>query len=531
MADNENRKDSTKRITRRDILKGFGAVPFLGALAYDFWKSKILGKVNDKDFQIDLGINDRPSVRPEAAVKNSGQLVKIGIAGIGGRGPDLFKALGFVPKDWYKEQLKLAEKKDQAAIRRLQTFRNQEILNVQVNGICDVFDLHAEKGLDIARNGIQPNGEQANNNNVKRYRTYNEMAASPEIDAVIIATPDFHHATMTIDAVNEGKHVYCEKAMTLTEAELNKVYKVVKNSNIVFQLGHQNSKNETFKQAKEIIEKGILGKVTLIETTTNRNSKDGAWIRHLNPDGTLKPGSSETIDWEQWLGNTEKIPFSLERFYGWARWFAYDTGLGGQLFSHEIDSVNQIMGFAIPKTVASSGGIYFHKEPRDMPDVFHSVLEFPDKEFSLLYSASLANSRFRGRVFMGNDASMEVGNNLKVIANSDSPQFSTQINNGIINPLKPIYTYPKKIVEVDGITSATEKYYAQRGLIDTAIDGKNIDVTYLHMKDWIDVIRNGGTTGCNIEKAFANTVSVLMLHRSYVEKRKVAWDSSNRKII
>ena len=58
-----------------------------------------------------------------------------------------------------------------------------------------------------------------------------------------------------------------------------------------------------------------------------------------------------------------------------------------------------------------------------------------------------------------------------------------------------------------------------------------MDITYLHMKDWIDVIRNGGITGCDIDKAFDDTVAVMMVHQSYVEKRKVEWDPVSRKII
>ena len=119
--------------------------------------------------------------------------------------------------------------------------------------------------------------------------------------------------------------------MTLNEDELHKVYAAVKQSNIVFQLGHQNSKNESFKKAKEIIDKNILGKITLVEATTNRNTKGGAWIRHLDGDGNPKPGSEKTIDWKQWLGNTPKVPFSIERYYGWARYFAYDTVTHGPI--------------------------------------------------------------------------------------------------------------------------------------------------------------------------------------------------------
>lgn len=531
MSEEKSNKKKGK-ISRRDVLKSISTMPLLGVFAYDIWKKKTKDKIKSKIVNLNLGISDNsPSFKKNNEVNKSKDVVKLGIIGVGSRGTALLKALGFYEPMRYKNLYAKASKNDAGAKRKLETYRNQSNLNVQVVGICDVFDLRAEKGIDIASKGIQPNGEPANIKGVKRYLKYQDLLANPEIDAVIISTPDFHHAHMTIDAVNAGKHVYCEKAMTLTEEELHKVYATVKKSGVVFQLGHQNSKNVTFNKAKELIDKNILGKVTLIETTTNRNTKWGAWIRHLDANGKPKPGSPKTIDWEQWLGNTPKVPFSIERYYGWARWFTYDTGLAGQLFSHEVDAINQIMGFGIPKTVTSSGGIYFHKEPRDMPDTFQSVLEFPDRKFTMLYSATLQNSRSRGRVFMGSDASMEVGGKLKVIADKDSIQYKEKIKNGLIDTSKPFFTYPNSGYDIDAISSATEKYYAERGLIDTKVENKNMDITHLHIKEWIDVIRDGGTTGCNIEKAFQDTVAVLMVHRSYVENKKVEWDPIKRKIV
>lgn len=525
----ENKKNS---ISRREVFKGLLAIPLLGVFTYNYWKEKALDMAKKKIVQLDLGLDSNTPLTLQSNLEKSpSKIIRLGIIGVGSRGDELLKSAGFMESSEYNKLLKGADKNDNYANKKLQTFYNQIHLNIEIIGVCDVFDMHAEKGVKIASEGIQPNGKAVDNKNVKRYLTYQELLADKNIDAVIISTPDFHHAQMTIDAVNAGKHVYCEKAMTITEEELHLVYNTVKNSDIIFQLGHQNSKNETFKKAKKIVDKNILGKVTLIETTTNRNSKKGAWIRHLDAYGNLKPGSPESIDWRQWLGNAPKVPFDLERYYGWPRWFDYDTGLAGQLFSHEVDAMNQIMGFGIPKSVTSSGGIYFHKEDRDMPDTFQAILEFPERQFTMLYSASLANSRSRGRVFMGNDASMEVGSGINIIANRDSPQYKDKIKNGIIDVNKAFYTYPKTPIEVDATSSETEKYYADRGLINTKIGGKNINLTHLHIKEWIDVIRHGGTTGCNIDKAFDDTVAVLMVHKSYVENRKVEWDPINRKII
>ncbi|MBI9071796.1 MAG: Gfo/Idh/MocA family oxidoreductase [Melioribacteraceae bacterium] len=523
---------NSKKISRRDLLKGLATTPVLGYFAYDFWKKKNLAKIKKAAINKELGLNfESPLVLPKTTMKESGELIRIGIIGCGTRGPQLLKAAGLVNPAWYKNQLKSIAEGNKWAKSGLEAFHNQPDLNIVVTGICDVFDNNAENGIEIASRGINTAGNAINNSEIKRYRTYHELLAAKDIDAVIIATPDFHHAQMTIDAVKAGKHVYCEKAMTLTENEIYKVVDAVKKSGVVFQLGNQNSKSAVIKKAKEIIDKDLLGKVTLIETTTNRNSKNGAWIRHLDGNGNPKPGSLNTIDWKQWLGNTKEIPFSLEVFYGWARWFAYDTGLSGQLFSHEVDAINQVMGFGIPKTVTSSGGIYFHKEGRDMPDTFTSVLEFAEKEFTMIYSASLANSKNRGRVFMGHDATMEVGADVNVIPNGDSTRYANKIKSGLITPDKSLYKYPSGGAQIDGITSASQKYYAERGLINTISEGKKLDVTHLHVKDWLDVIRNGGKTGCGIEKAFQNTVSVIMVHKSYVEKRTVEWNPEKQRII
>ncbi len=523
--ENNNLKE---KISRRDIIKGIATTPILGVFAYNYWKKKTSDKIKQKVVNLNLGLDDKPLATNLSNKKNSGSLVKIGIIGTGNRGIGLLKAAGFVRKEWYSER---AISKDIGSKQGLKKYHNQELLNIEVVAVCDVFDENAERAIDIIENGMQPNGKSSGIK-VKRYKRYQDLLNNKEIDAVIIATPDFHHAQMTIDAINSGKHVYCEKTMVMNEKELNNVYSTVKNSNKVFQLGHQLSKNEAYKKANEIVRKNILGKVNLIEVTTNRNTRSGAWYRHLDKKGNPKPGSAKTIDWNQWLGNTPKIPFSLDRFYGWARYFDYDTGLAGQLLSHEVDGINQIMGFGIPKTVNASGGIYvYNKSTRDMPDTFQVTLEYPDRDFTILYSATLANSRSRGRTFMGQDASMEVGGTVKLFADANSIHYKNKLESRIINPSKPFYTYPSKKIDIDGITSATARYYAERGLTDTQVGGKSIDITHLHIKEWVDVIRNGGTTGCNIERAFMDTVPVLMAHKSYVEKRRVEWDSITRKII
>lgn len=507
--------------SRRTILKALAGIPVLGVFAYELMAKKSYDRKNESNLIQELGLKD---IQPPNKISNSakGDLLRIGIIGFGNRAAQLASGLGYL-HPITMENMRLNS--------RLDNWLEQENLNVTITGICDVFDNNAEKGLATAKNEVLAGGAKPSGLPVKRFRTYQELLADDTIDAVIVATPDHHHARITTDAVKAGKHVYCEKSISLTEEELNEVYNAVRNSDRVFQLGHQITQNAIYQQAKEIIKKDILGKITLVEATTNRNTSSGAWIRHLDANGNPKPGDLNSIDWEQWLGNRPKMPFTTDRFYNWTKFFDYDTGMLGQLFTHEYDAINQLLRMGIPKSAVASGGIYYWKDNREIPDSLHAVFEYPEKELTLMYSANLASSHQRGRIFMGHDASMELGGSLSITADYDSTKYKEKIEAGLIDTNSPMLTVSPGSGKIDAVSSASEKYYSSRGLTSTVINGRSIDVTHLHLKEWIDCIRNGGETSGNIERAFEEGVTVLMAHKSYVEKRRVEWDTIQRKIV
>ena len=211
-----------------------------------------------------------------------------------------------------------------------------------------------------------------------------------------------------MDAVKAGKHVYVEKGLTRTFQEALDIHDAVKETGMILQLGHQNRQVEANDKAKEIIDQGLLGPVNLVELTTNRNSQWGAWVWNIHKDA-----NSQTIDWETFQEpSPNKIPFgseALKRYFRWRCWYDYGTGLSGDLFSHDYDQLNQIMGMGIPKYASASGGIYFYKDGRDVPDVWHVTLEYPDRDMTVLYSATLSSNNSRGNRIMGHDATMILG--------------------------------------------------------------------------------------------------------------------------
>ncbi|MDP7436772.1 MAG: gfo/Idh/MocA family oxidoreductase, partial [Candidatus Marinimicrobia bacterium] len=213
--------------------------------------------------------------------------------------------------------------------------------------------------------------------------------------------------------------------------------------------------------------------------------------------------------------------------------------LSGDLLSHDFDAINQIMGLGIPKYASSSGGIYFYKDGRDVPDVWNATFEYPEKDLTVLYSATLSSNDPRGNRIMGHDATMQMGgqsgggsvHGFIVKADRESTRYKERLESGIINSQYPIYTYSPGSKQIDGVTSATSRYFANKGLLYTYREGKRVDPTHLHVKDWLDAIRSGGQPRCNIEVALHEAVACHMATESYLQGRKIEWDPKNRRLV
>jgi predicted dehydrogenase len=518
------------RMNRRDLLKGFATLPVIGAFAYGALRKRRQDHIRSHRLARELNMS---TGAPEfKRYTHEGNVIRLGIIGYGIRGTQLMKAAGFVQPEMIREWKEAAQKDSRDT--RYEDFMQQDDLNIVVNGVCDLFDVHAENAISAAANVGREGPDGTMGRKPKRYMHYQDLLAARDIDAVIIATPDHWHARIVIDAARAGRHIYVEKALARKVPEVFAIRDAVRESGVVFQLGHQGRQTESYIKAKEAVEKDLLGSINLIEVCTNRNSPNGAWVYDIHPDANPR-----TVDWKQFEEPCEKKhPFSPERFFRWRCWWDYGTGLSGDLFTHEFDAINQILGMGIPESAVSSGGIYFYDKPqyyvhevREVPDVWDATFEYPHRKFSLLYSATLANNRDRGKVIMGHDASMELGNNLRVYACAESTRYRDAIDSGLIQPDLPIYTYIPGRKNVDGVTTATEQYFADRGLLYTYREGRRVDTTHLHIAEWLECIREGKQPSCNIDRAFEEGITASMATIAYRENRKVFWDRDREQVI
>jgi predicted dehydrogenase len=261
-----------------------------------------------------------------------------------------------------------------------------------------------------------------------------------------------------------------------------------------------------------------------VETYTNRNNLFGAWIRDDAFDHKL--GNKNNINWDEFLCNAPYHDFDLKRFFSWQRYSDYGTSMTGNDFAHWFDCVNQVLDLGIPEYVVAIGGQYYYKTHGDMPDVLNAIFSYPDKGLSMTYDASLKNGNFRQSRILGSEATLDLDSAVRMHKDRYSEMFGKVKLDGD----EPLYYYDPK-TDIDAISTATSRTYYKGGYGPTFIDGRIIDVTFLHVKEWIDAIRGQGSPSCNIDKGFEESVTFNMANLAYVNKKPVKWDRVNEKVV
>lgn len=507
--------------TRRDVIKGLGGLPIVGGIWWAGAANTLLYSKEKTEILEQLKIE--PSL-PSALPAIEGKPIRVGIVGFGIRGEQLCRALGFATKEWLQNMKSAAEENPNHTA--LKNFLEQDKLNVQLVAVCDAFDVRAENVVDSF---------STEDFKVDRFKTHQEMIRSGKVDAIIIATPDHWHAPMAIDALENGVHVYVEKPMTHTVEETYRLKEAAEKSGALLMVGHQHRQTLSFKTAQDVVKKGTLGHVSVIQTNTNRNDDNGAWNYHIH-----EKANEQTIDWDLFLGSAPKVPFNKNHFFRWRKWWSYGSGLSGDLLSHDYDRLNCVLNMGIPKSITASGGIYTHIDGRNVPDVLQVNMEFPDfstgasqvngkeKGMTFIYSATLGNGFNRPTLLMGHDATMELGNKLTVWPEGQSTKYAAMIQSQKMKPSVPIFQYNPSANIPDAISSATSQYFADKGLMWTYINGTRVDSTFLHLREWLSGIRNGTKLSCGIKEGFEEAIASHMTGISYKLGRKIEWDEENQ---
>lgn len=375
--------------------------------------------------------------------------------------------------------------------------RVQECPNTEIRVICDLYDGNLARAAKACRN------KQA-----LLTKEWERALASPDIDAVFIATPDFWHAPITVAAARAKKHVYVEKALCRRLDEAKAIRSAVTENRVVLQLGHHQNSDPNFVKAREIFKTGQLGKTVLARTHLDRTTSWPEWQFYTAYDIQERPkdASEQTIDWQRYIANAPSRPFDAERFFRWSCWWDYGTGVAGNLMSHQWDGVNTVVGMGIPEAVQTSGALYFWKQDREVPDQWHAFFEYPEQELTVIFTSTFHNRHANhGTFILGRDGTLEVSTDgCRLYEAEWAPKYAGTIwdlqSRGQNPP--PVYSLKKGELEVSS-----------------------------HMRNFIDCVRSGETPRCGIDRAWQEAVTVVMSVESYRKERKVRWDPVREEIV
>ena len=258
---------------------------------------------------------------------------------------------------------------------------------VEFVAVCDVYEPMMEAGLKVA------------GPNAKPYWDHRTLLAQEEIDAVIIASPEHLHGGHLIDAVNAGKDAYCEKPMSHSIEEGVRMVKAVRTTDRIVQIGMQRRSSSALRQAKKLVDDGLLGEVSLVRAE---------WFWHLPP--LPKPSEIQIrgkYDWKEFLGPAPKRVFDPARFRHWRYFWDYSGGIMTDQGTHLMDVVQWFMGQGTPRSAYSWGDAY-QLDGYETPDTFGAVFEYP--RFTATWTVTYTNQWQKDwRIFFqGDEGTMQV---------------------------------------------------------------------------------------------------------------------------
>ena len=168
--------------------------------------------------------------------------------------------------------------------------------DVQVIAGCDVYDIKRDRFYNDVNDFYSKQGKKKCAPTM--YEDYEDLLANPDIDAVVIATPDHWHAAIAIAACKAGKDIYLEKPMTLTVYEGQQLVKAVRKYNRILQLGSQQRSSSEFLHTATLCREGELGKISKIEVSLPKWEGQPFPVKCNRPKEAVPAG----LNWEKWLG-------------------------------------------------------------------------------------------------------------------------------------------------------------------------------------------------------------------------------------
>jgi len=375
---------------------------------------------------------------------------------------------------------------------------------VEIVAVCDAYTGRAERAR--ARTGgratIHADGR--------------EILARNDVDAVIVGTPDHLHKVFSIAALDAGKDVYVEKPMTYTVEEGREIVQAVTRTGRVLQVGSQGMSSALDNKARELVQGGKLGQVTMIRASYNRNTAGGAWIYPIPPDA-----GPSTVNWPAFLGPAPQRPFDPARFFRWRCYWDYGGGIAGDLFVHLITTIHYVMGATMPETVLASGQLYRWKESREVPDTLNAILTYPEG-FTVNLSSTFNNESASesGFEILGTEGSVAFRGDRLVFTPENVHENNRWVVSSWPQALEEAYYADPKVQASESPGTWPNTITAGSAVWDET--GK--DATVVHMGNFLASVRSRQQPAENATVGHHAAAAAHMVNLSVRQKRAMRWD-------
>ena len=265
----------------------------------------------------------------------------------------------------------------------------------EIAAICDVDDAMTARTLKRLATLNRPTPVTA--------KDYRRIVERPDLDLILVCTPDHWHALPAIDAMRAGKDVYVEKPLATSVLESKAVRDAARETKRIVQMGTHWRSGIHYAEAVELVRSGKIGKVRQVRCFAYLD-----WVTDCGapPDSPVPPG----VDYDLWLGPAPLRPFNKNRFHFNFRWFwDYGGGLMTDWGVHLINLALWAMGPEWPRAVVSSGGKYVLADNTETPDTQITVYDFPS--YTLIWEHQVQcglgpDRREHAVVFTGSDATL-----------------------------------------------------------------------------------------------------------------------------
>ncbi len=349
--------------------------------------------------------------------------------------------------------------------------------NVQITAVCDVWQKNLTRAVERTA--------KASGRPPRAFTRYEELLALPEVDAVVIATPDFAHAPILVASLQAGKDVYVEKPMAIDLALANQALDLARANARVVQAGTQYRSHGGYTAAARELATGVLGTIHRIHASAN--FREARWLR------SCADCRQEDVDWKAYLLDLPLRPFDPKLLRRWQLYRETTNGLAGLWMSHYVDAVHLLTGAAYPASVVALGGVYVWQDGREHSDTFHAVLEYPEG-FLFDWSMCLGNSQGTEFQVFGTRGTLDLGRE---------------------------YATPKNVI-VSGEG-------AVRGS-DVATHSLQPDPGQDHMANWVTCLRSRERPNADIQFGHQHAVATIMAATALETGRRQKYDPQEREI-